>query len=195
MVGYEVRDGHKVSDVKLLGLTGLIGSDAANQPVVVDYRSGTYSVDPTAQKFTRITSNIGSVARGDWLVERACTEQVVCGVVVLHGTDLPLPVPGLATLDRPLSLSPDGQTLVQASSGDGGFLTLEAIDLITGNRQKLDMDADMEIIPLSWSADGSWLFGLKNGVLSAWKVGTTETLSLAFDGDPVRVTNFGVFPS
>ena len=40
MVGHDVRDGHKVSDVKLLGLTGLIGSDAANQPVVVVHLGG-----------------------------------------------------------------------------------------------------------------------------------------------------------
>lgn len=195
LVGYDVRDGHKVIDDKLLGLFRLIGSDAANQPVMVDYRSGTYSYDPATQEFALMTRNIAYLARGDWLVERACTEEIVCGVVVLHGTDLPRPVPGLPVLDEPLSLSPDGQTLIQTVPGDGGFLALEAVDLTTGARQKLDFDADTEIIPLSWSADGKWLFGLRYGVLSAWKVGTTQIVPLAFDGDPVRVANFGVFPS
>jgi hypothetical protein len=195
LVGYDVHNGHKVVDEKLRGLTRLIGSDAANNPVVVDYRSGTYSVDPATQQFTLITKNIAYLARGDWLVERACTEQIVCGVAVLHGTDLPRPVPDLAVLDEPVSLSPNGQTLIQTVPGDGGFLALEAVDLITGTRQKLDLDADMEIISLSWSADSQWLFGLRYGVLSAWKVGSTQIVPLAFDGEPVRVANFAIFPS
>ena len=196
LVGYDVRDGHKVSDVAMPESARLIGSDAADHPVVVDYGSGTYSFDAVAQQFTRITTNLALAVRGDRRVERACTEQLVCGSVLLHGTDPPRPVPDIDNFfDGSLSLSPEGQTLVQASYRDGGAPALEAIDLIAGTRQKLDMDADTFPILLSWSADGMWLFGRANGGLAAWKVGTTDTLHLTFDGDPVRVAAFGVFPS
>jgi hypothetical protein len=194
LVGYDVRDGHTVADVAMPESAGLIGSDAANHPVVVDYGSGTYSFDPATQQFTRITTNMALAVRGDWRVERACTEQLVCGFFLLNGIDPPRPVPELNFFGEPLSLSPNGETLVQASYRDGAQ-SLEAVDLMAGTRQKLGMDADTFPLPLSWSADGRWLFGRTNGVLSAWKVGTTETLPLAFDGDPVRVEAFGVFPS
>ncbi len=195
LVGYDVRDGHTVADVAMPESAGLLGSDAANHPVVVDYGSGTYSFDPATQQFTRITTNMALAVRGDWRIERACTEQLVCGFLLLNSTDPPHPVPDLDFFGGPVSLSPNGQTLVQASYQDGGAPTLEAVDLIAGTRQKLGMDADTYPIPLSWSSDGMWLFGLTNGVLSAWKVGTTETLPLAFDGDLVHVVAFGVFPS
>jgi hypothetical protein len=195
LVGYDVRDGHKVAEAAMPESTQLLGFDAANHPVVVDYGSGTYSFDPASQQFTRITTNMTAVIRGDRRVERACTAQLVCGWVLLNGTDPPRPVPDLDFFTGPMSLSPSGETLVQTSYRDGGAPTLEAIDLIAGTRQKLDLNADTYPIPLSWSADGKWLFGFANGVLSAWKVGTTETLQLAFDGDAVRVAAVGVFPS
>ena len=195
LVGYDVRDGHKVADVAMPESARLLGSDAANHPMVVDYGSGTYSFDPATQQFTRITTNMASAVRGHWRVERVCTEQLVCGTVLLNGSDPPRPVPDLDPFDGPFSLSPNGQTVVQASYRDGGAAALEAVDLIAGTRQKLGMNADTFPVPLSWSADGMWLFGRTNGVLSAWKVGTTETLQLAFDSDPVRVEAFGVFPS
>lgn len=196
LVGYDVRDGHKVADVAMPESAQLLGSDAANHPVVVDYGSGTYSFDPAAKQFMRMTSNMASAIRGDWRVERACTEQLVCGSILRHGTDPPRPIPDLNNFFYgPMSLSPNGQTVVQVSDGDGSTPTLEAVDLIAGTRQKLDMNADTYPITLSWSADGMWLFGLTNGVLSAWKVGTAETRQLAFDGDPVRVEAFGIFPS
>jgi hypothetical protein len=195
LVGYDVRDGHTVADVAMPESAGLLGSDAANHPVVVDYGSGTYSFDPATQQFTRVTTNMALAVRGDWRIERACTEQLVCGYVLLNGIDPPRPVPDLQLFGGPLSLSPNGQTLVQASYRDGGAPTLEAVDLIAGTRQEVGMDADTFPLALSWSADGRWLFGRMNGVLSAWKVGTTEALPLAFDGDLVRVEAFGVFPS
>jgi hypothetical protein len=194
LAGYDVRDGHRVTKVAIAESARLIGSDSANHPVVVDYGRGTYSFDPATQEFTLLTTNRSSLVRGDWWVERTCTEPVACSVVVLHGTDSPRPIPGLAVLGQP-SLSPNGQTLVQASIGDDGRRTLQATDLITGTQQRLDMATATENVPLSWSADSRWLFGLNGGRLSAWKVGTTETLPLAFDGDPVRVANVGVFPS
>ena len=195
LMGFDVRDGHTVTDVAMPESTQLIGSDAANHPVVVDYGSGTYSFDSATQQFTRITTNMALAVRGDWRVERACTEQLVCGFVLQNSADPPRPVPDLNFFGGPLSLSPNGQTLVQVSYPDGGAPTLEAVDLIAGTRQKLQMDADTFPMPLSWSADGMWLFGRTNGVLATWKVGTTETRQLAFDGDPVRVEAFGVFPS
>jgi hypothetical protein len=195
LVGYDVRDGHTVADVAMPESAGLLGSDAANHPVVVDSGSGTYSLDPATQQFTRVTTNLTLAVRGGWRIERSCTEQLVCGYFLLNGIDQPRPVPDLQFFGGPLSFSPDGQTLLQTSYRDGGAPTLEAIDLIAGTRQKLDMDADTFPMPLSWSADSRWLFGRMNGVLSAWKVGTTETLPIAFDGDPVRVEAFGVFPS
>jgi hypothetical protein len=196
LVGHDVRDGHEVANVALPESTQLLGSDAANHPIVVDYGSGTYSFDPATKQFTRITSNMASAVRGDWQVERACTEQLVCSSILRHGTDPPRPIPNLnAFFYGPMSLAPDGQTVVQFSSGDGSTPTLEAVDLVAGSRQKLSMNADTYPMPLSWSTDGRWLFGPTNGVLSAWKVGTTETLQLTFDGDAVRVAAFGVFPS
>jgi hypothetical protein len=195
LMGYDVRDGHRVADVAMPESTGLLGSDAANHPVLVDYGSGTYSFDPVTQQFTRVTTNPTLAVRGDWRIERSCTEQLVCGYVLLNGIDPPRPVLDLQLFGGPLSFSPNGQTLVQASYRDGGAPTLEAVDLVAGTRQELNMDVDTFPIPLWWSSDSMWLFGRTNGVLSAWKVGTTEVLQLAFDGDPVRVETFGVFPS
>jgi hypothetical protein len=196
LVGYDVRDGHQVTDIALPESARLLGSDATNRPVVVDYGSGTYSFDIAMQQFTRITTNMAAAVRGDWRVERSCTEQLVCGAVLLHGSDSPQPVPKVDTtlFDGPMSLSPDGQTLAQISYRDGGP-SVEAFDVVSGARQKLDMDGDPYLSPLSWSADGRWLFSLRSGVLSAWKVGTTDTVPLAFDGDPVRIEAYGVFPS
>jgi hypothetical protein len=195
LVGYDVRDGRKVAEAAMPESAQLLGFDAANHPVVVDYGSGTFTFDPADQQFTRITTNMAVAIRGDRRVERACTAQLVCGWVLLNGTDPPRPVPDLDFFTGPMSLSPGGETLVQTSYREGGAPTLEAIDLIAGTRQKLGITADMYPIQLSWSVDGKWLFGLTNGVLSAWKAGTTETLQLAFDGDAVRVAAFGVFPS
>lgn len=111
--------------------------------MIVDYGSGTYSFDPAAQQFTRITTNLATAVRGDWRVERACTERLVCGSVLLHGTDPPRPVPDIDNVfDGALSLSPDGQTLVQASYRDGGAPALEAIDPIAQEDRRIERVCD-----------------------------------------------------
>jgi hypothetical protein len=72
---------------------------------------------------------------------------------------------------------------------------VDAIDLGTGARQKIDMSTDTFPLTFSWSPDGKWLLGFANGVVKAWKVGTPDTLTLSLDGVPLRADSVGVFPT
>jgi hypothetical protein len=195
LVGNDVRDGHQVGEISLPETARLLGLDDQNRPVVVDLGSGTYVLDPATVTFKRITTNLTSAAQGDVRIENVCDEQLRCGTVRLKGGQAPQPLPESNFFRNQISLSPNGEIALRATYGNGGAADVEAIDLTTGAVQKVDVQADSYPPTLAWSTDSKWLFGVANGEVKAWKVGTPETLTLSLDGDTLRATAVGVFPT
>jgi Dipeptidyl peptidase IV (DPP IV) N-terminal region len=71
---------------------------------------------------------------------------------------------------------------------------VQIVDLTTGARQPLDSGSS-QVESLAWSPDSQWLFGIADQALVAWKAGSAETRHLTFDGEPILVTEVGVFPT
>jgi hypothetical protein len=196
LVGHDLRDGHQVAEIALPETAQLAGVDDQGQPVVLNYGSGTYILDPATVTFKRITTNLLIAVQGEVRIEYVCDEQLLCGAVLLRGNQAPKPLPDIVFSGGQISsMSPNGEIALRVTYGNGGSPGVEAIDLGTGARQKIDMSADTFPLTFSWSPDSKWLFGIANGSVKAWKVGTPDTLTLSLDGDPLRATAIGVFPT
>jgi hypothetical protein len=195
LVGNDVRDGHQVGEIGLPETSRLLGLDEQSRPVVVDFGSGTYVLDPATVTFKRTTTNLALAAAGDVRIENVCDEQLHCGTVRLKGSEAPQPLSESNFFRNQISLSPNGEIALRATYGNGGPADVEAIDLTTGAVQKVGVQADSYPPALAWSPDSKWLFGVTNGEVKAWKVGTPETLTLSLDGDALRATSVGVFPT
>jgi hypothetical protein len=195
LVGNDVRDGHQVAELGLRQTTQLLGLDDQDRVMVVDFGSGTYVLDPLTVTFQRISTNLSAAARGDVRIENVCDEQLRCATVRLKTGKAPQPLGDFDVFSGLTSLSPNGETALRANYRNGGQPDVEAIDLLTGAVQKVGVQADSYPSTLAWSTDSKWLFGVTNGEVKAWKVGTPETLTLTLDGDTLRATSIGVFPT
>jgi hypothetical protein len=195
LVGNDVRDGHQVAEVALRQTTQLLGVDDQGRVVVVDFGSGTYVLDPATVTFQRITTNLSAAARGNVRIENVCDEQLRCGTVRLKGSEAPQPLGDFDIFGGNLSLSPNGEIALRATYRNGGPPEMEAIELATGAVQKVSVQVDSYPPTFAWSSDSKWLFGVNNGEVKAWKVGTKDTLTLSMDGETLRATSVGVFPT
>jgi hypothetical protein len=195
LVGTDLRDGHLVAEISLPETSRLLGLDEQRRPVVVDFGSGTYVLDPATVTFKRITTNLSFAAEGDVRIENVCDEQLRCGTVRRKGAQPPQPLSETSIFNSQISLSPNGEIMLRASYRNGGPADVEAVDLTSGLLHKVDVQADTFPPQFVWSPDSKWLFGFANGVVKAWKVGTPDTLTLSLDGDPLRAAAVGVFPT
>jgi hypothetical protein len=195
LVASDLGDGHEVASVSMPRTAGLIGVDGADHAIVSEIGSGTYSFDPATMLFTRLTRNMTIVAQGDRRIERSCDDHLVCDTVMVNGEQVTV-LPDLNFFGGPFSLSPDGrytlQTAYSNSSNSGQIVQI--VDLTTGARQPLESGSS-QIGPVAWSADSAWLFALADEELVAWKAGSAETRHLTFDGEPIKATAVGVFPT
>ena len=195
LVAHDRRDGHEVISIAMPSSAGLIGVDGADQAIVSEIGSGTYSFDPSTKLFTRLTRNMTIVAQGDRRIERSCDDHLVCDAVMVNGDQLTV-LPDLNFFGGPFVLSPDGRYTLQTnySNTSNSGQIVQIVDLTTGARQPLESGSS-RIESLAWSPDSQWLFGIADQVLVAWKAGSAEAKHLSFDGESILATAVGVFPT
>jgi hypothetical protein len=195
LVGNDVGDGHQVAEISLPQSARMVGLDDQNRVVVSDFGSGTYVLDPTTVTFRRITTNLTVAASGEVRLEYECDDQLRCGAVRVKGGEAPQPLRDVDIFSSLVSLSPNGGIALRTIYGNGRPDGTEAIDLTTGAVQRVDVEVNYYPVTLAWSPDSKWLFGIANGSVKAWKVGTPDTLTLSLDGVPLRASAVSVFPT
>jgi hypothetical protein len=194
LVAHDRRDGHEVAAIAMPQSAGLIGVDSDDHAIVSEIGTGTYSFDPTTKLFTRLTRNLTLAVQGDQRIERSCDDHLVCNTIMVKGDEVTV-LPDLNPFGG-LTLSPDGRyalQTVQSNTSNSGQI-VQLVDLTTGARRPLENSSN-QIGSFVWSSDSQWLFGIVDGELVVLKEGTAETRHLAFDGEPVRASSVGVFPT
>ena len=197
LVGIDLISGEEVARIDPPQNVELVGTTSDGKPVVVEYGTGTYAVDIETQSFTLITpQSLTAIDRGNRL-ERRCDASLHCRSIVQFANGAVIEIPATDTQNEPrVEFAPSGDRALLRTFNDGGT-GLYVLDFKTGERLSLGSDnaSQNPFTTFSWSTDGQWLFGVRNGALIAWKVGWAKPITLTFDGAPVSAIAVGIFPT